>query len=106
METWKAFEANELTHSAAHHLLAIHDVGLAYGGWARVSDIARRLDITRGSVSVNLRPLKKRGWIETDEHHMVKLLRARAESGAGGHGQAGGGASLPVRGAGYAGAAG
>ena len=73
METWKAFEANELTHSAAHHLLAIYDVGLAYGGWARVSDIARRLDITRGSVSVNLRPLKKRGWIETDEHHMVKL---------------------------------
>ena len=73
METWKEFEANELTHSGAHHLLAIYEVGLAYGGWARVSDIARRLDITRGSVSVNLRALKKRGWVETDEHHMVKL---------------------------------
>lgn len=73
METWKEFEANELTHSAAHHLLAIHEVGQKYGGWARVSDIARQLDITRGSVSINLRALKKRGWIATGEHHLVKL---------------------------------
>lgn len=73
METWKAFEANELTHSAAHHLLAIDDVGADYGGWARVSDIARRLDITRGSVSINLRTLKKRGWVQTDERRLVKL---------------------------------
>src|SRR5262245_19471352 len=50
METWKEFDANELTHSAAHHLVAIYEVGLPYGGWARVSDIARQLDITRGSV--------------------------------------------------------
>jgi DtxR family transcriptional regulator, Mn-dependent transcriptional regulator len=73
METWKTFEANELTHSAAHHLLAIHQVGAKYGGWARVSDIARALDITRGSVSINLRALKKRGWVKTGEHHMVTL---------------------------------
>jgi Mn-dependent DtxR family transcriptional regulator len=73
METWKEFEANELTHSAAHHLLAIYEVGLTYGGWARVSDVARRLDITRGSVSITLRTLKKRGLVETDDHHMVKL---------------------------------
>ncbi len=74
METWKEFDANELTHSAAHHLLAIHEVGSKYGGWARVSDIARQLDITRGSVSINLRALKKRGWVKADEHHMVALL--------------------------------
>ncbi len=73
METWKEFEANELTHSAAHHLLAIHEIGQDYGGWARVSDIARHLDITRGSVSINLRSLKKRELVETDEHHMVRL---------------------------------
>lgn len=73
MDTWKEFEANELTHSAAHHLLAIHEVGAAYGGWARVSDIARRLNITRGSVSINLRTLKKRGWVQTDEHRLVRL---------------------------------
>jgi Mn-dependent DtxR family transcriptional regulator len=73
METWKEFEANELTHSAAHHLLAVHELGAEYGGWARVSDIARALAITRGSVSINLRTLKKRGYIVTDEHRMVKL---------------------------------
>lgn len=73
METWKEFEANELTHSAAHHLLAIYEVGAQYGGWARVSDIARQLDITRGSVSINLRALKKRGWIQTGDHRMVRL---------------------------------
>jgi Mn-dependent DtxR family transcriptional regulator len=73
MEIWKEFEANELTHSAAHHLLAIHELGLEYGGWARVSDIARQLGITRGSVSINLRALKKRGLVATDEHRMVKL---------------------------------
>ncbi|MCX7915614.1 MAG: metal-dependent transcriptional regulator [Verrucomicrobiae bacterium] len=75
MEVWKEFEANELTHSAAHHLLAIHELGAQYGGWARVSDIARRLAITRGSVSINLRGLKKRGLVESDEHHMVRLSR-------------------------------
>jgi Mn-dependent DtxR family transcriptional regulator len=73
METWKEFEANELTHSAAHHLLAIEELGANYGGWARVSDIARELGITRGSVSINLRTLKKRGFVVTDEHRMVKL---------------------------------
>lgn len=73
MDTWKAFEANELTHSAAHHLLAIDEVGEAYGGWARVSDIARRLNITRGSVSINLRILKKRGWVHADERRLVRL---------------------------------
>jgi len=73
MDTWKEFEANDLTHSAAHHLVAIYEVGLAYGGWARVSDVARQLNITRGSVSINLRALKKRGWLETDQHRLVKL---------------------------------
>jgi len=73
METWKEFEANELTHSAAHHLIAIYELGSEYGGWARVSDIAKDLCITRGSVSINLRALKKRGYVITDEHRMVKL---------------------------------
>ena len=53
--------------------MTIHELGLEYGGWARVSDIARELCITRGSVSINLRALKKRGYVATDEHRMVKL---------------------------------
>jgi DtxR family transcriptional regulator, Mn-dependent transcriptional regulator len=73
METWKEFDANELTHSAAHHLLAIHEMGRQYGGWARVSDIAKQLGITRGSVSIALRTLKARGLVTADEHRMVRL---------------------------------
>ncbi len=73
METWKKFDADGLTHSATHHLLAIEELGRQYGGWARVSDIARHLGITRGSVSISLGPLKERGLVEVDEHRMVKL---------------------------------
>jgi Mn-dependent DtxR family transcriptional regulator len=72
-ETWKEFEANEVTHSVAHHLVAIHEVGREYGGWARVSDIARWLGITRGSVSINLRNIKARGLVTEDDHRQVKL---------------------------------
>ena len=79
METWKQFEANRLTHSAAHHLRAVQELGAKYGGWARVTDIARDLGVTRGTVSFNLRSLKKRGLVVTGEHRMVKLSpRGRA----------------------------
>lgn len=73
METWKEFDANEVTHSVVHHLMAIQELGQEYGGWARVSDIARKLGITRGSVSINLRGMKARGLVIDDEHHQVKL---------------------------------
>lgn len=73
METWKLFDDNALTHSAAHHLLAVRELGAQYGGWARVSDVARFLDITRGSVSISLRGLKERGLVLTGEHHLVRL---------------------------------
>lgn len=79
VETWKEFDANELTHSAAHHLLAIHEQGAQYNGWARVSDIARQLGITRGSVSIALRSLKSRGLVTADEHRMVKLTATGLE---------------------------
>ena len=79
METWKHFEANRLTHSAAHHLRAIQELGAQYGGWARVTDIAQDLGVTRGTVSINLRSLKKRGLVVTSENRMVKLSpRGRA----------------------------
>jgi Mn-dependent DtxR family transcriptional regulator len=53
--------------------VAIHEVGREYGGWARVSDIARWLGITRGSVSINLRNIKVRGLVIEDDHRQVKL---------------------------------
>jgi DtxR family Mn-dependent transcriptional regulator len=72
LEVWKEFEHNEITHSAAHHLMAIDDLVQRYG-YARVSDIARALHITRGSVSISLRPLKDAGLVLQDENRHVRL---------------------------------
>jgi DtxR family Mn-dependent transcriptional regulator len=75
MEIWKEFEHNGITHSAAHHLMAIDDL-VQRLGYARVSDIARNLNITRGSVSISLRPLKEAGLIVPDENKHLRLTAA------------------------------
>ena len=62
-----------MTHSAAHHLCAIHEVGAKAGGWARVTDIAGILGVTRGTVSINLRTLKAHGLVLADDRRMVRL---------------------------------
>ena len=72
METWKEFEQNVITHSAAHHLMAISDL-LHRNGYARVSDVARRLDITRGSASITLKALRERGLVKEDENKFLQL---------------------------------
>lgn len=71
-EIWKSFEENLLTHSAAHYLMTIHTL-LAEHGYARVTDIAKHLSITRGSCSISLRPLKKRGLVVEDENKFLQL---------------------------------
>ncbi|KAA3619980.1 MAG: metal-dependent transcriptional regulator [Calditrichaeota bacterium] len=74
---WKEFEQNIITHSAAHHLTAISDL-LDKNGYARVTDVARTLDITRGSASITLKALKERGLVTEDENKFLRL----SESGA------------------------
>ncbi|HAU37649.1 MAG TPA: hypothetical protein DCX07_08020 [Phycisphaerales bacterium] len=73
-QTYKAkkFSPQGLTHSAAHHLLAVEDA-LSDRGYARGSDIARRLGTTRGSVSVSMRALRTAGYLEQDERHFFRL---------------------------------
>lgn len=71
-EVWKAFEDNQLTHSAAHYLMTIHEL-LDEHGYARVTDIAKRLNITRGSCSISLKPLKRRGLVMEDENKFLLL---------------------------------
>jgi Mn-dependent DtxR family transcriptional regulator len=71
-EVWKEFEDNLLTHSAAHYLMTIHEL-LETQGYARVTDIAKRMNITRGSCSISLKPLKKRGWVTEDPNRFLKL---------------------------------
>lgn len=71
-EVWKEFEDNPLTHSAAHYLMTIHEL-LESQGYARVTDIAKRMNITRGSCSISLKPLKKRGWVVEDPNKFLLL---------------------------------
>ena len=72
METWKLFEENNITHSAAHHLLAVMDLKRTKG-YARVTDVAKFLDITTGSASTNLKSLKNKGLITEDENKFLSL---------------------------------
>lgn len=71
-EVWKEYEDNQLTHSAAHYLMTIHEL-LKEHGYARVTDIAKRLNITRGSCSISLKPLKKRALVVEDENRFLQL---------------------------------
>ena len=69
---WKEFEDNALTHSAAHYLMTIKQLREEFG-YARVTDVARRLNITRGSCSISLKPLKKRGLVVEDANKFLQL---------------------------------
>ncbi len=72
MEVWKTFDKNEITHSAAHHLMTIYDL-LNKHGYARVTDVARSLEITRGSASITLKALKEKGFVKEDENKFLRL---------------------------------
>ena len=56
----------DLSHSMVHYLLAIHKLKEGKG-YARVTDIARALSLTKGSVSTALNNLKKRGLVREEE---------------------------------------
>lgn len=71
-KTWKHFEENELTHSAAHYLLTIHEL-LDARGYARVTDVARELSITTGSASTTLKSLRGRGLVTEDDNRFLTL---------------------------------
>jgi Mn-dependent DtxR family transcriptional regulator len=65
--------SSEITHSVAHYLLTIHRLK-EVKGYARVTDVARELDITKGSVSTAMNSLKKRGLIKEEEGAKFILL--------------------------------
>jgi len=76
--TWRAFEANEVTHSAAHYLLAIAAFARK-GQEPRAADIARELGISRAAASLQLRSLQEHGLVEVDPRQRLHLTRAGAD---------------------------
>lgn len=74
---WREFEKNRVTHSAAHYLMAI-DALRAELGYARVTDVAERLEVTRAAASVALTHLKKRGLVAEDPNRFLLLTEEGA----------------------------
>lgn len=72
MEVWKEFEANQLTHSAAHYLVAVHDL-LGEQGYVRCSDVAKKLGIARSSASIGLRALIEKNYLKEDSNKFLQM---------------------------------
>jgi len=69
---WREFEKNPLSHSMAHYLMAI-DALRDELGYARSTDVADKLDVSRGAASMALSQLKKRGWVSEDPNRFLLL---------------------------------
>ena len=69
---WRAFEDNQVTHSAAHYLMAIDRLRSDHG-YARVTDVASYLNISRGAASIALSQLKERGLVAEDANRFLLL---------------------------------
>jgi len=69
---WKLFAESAVTHSAAHYLMAIHNLRKA-SGYARGTDIARYLEVSPPSVTVALERLKVKGFVLEDENRFYSL---------------------------------
>ena len=74
MDVWKQFEENNITHSAAHHMTAILELR-EKRGYARVTDVAKHLNITTGSASTNLKSLETKGLLIKDENGFLALTQ-------------------------------
>ena len=71
-QVWKSFAAHEVSHSVAHYLTTLLDLH-ERRGYARVSDVAKELEVTKGSVSVQMKHLKEKGWVTEDENRFLQL---------------------------------
>lgn len=71
-KVWREFEDNEITHSAAHYLLAISSLGET-GDPPRAADVARQLEVSRAAVSLQLRTLRDHGLVEVGDDHRLRL---------------------------------
>ena len=63
---------DSLSHSRAHYLMAI-DTLRGSLGYARTTDVAEMLEVSRGAASMALAQLKKRGWVAEDPNRFLLL---------------------------------
>lgn len=75
MTTQEVFEHEPVSHAVAHYLVTISELLEEYG-YARVSDVARRIGITRGSASITLKALRVKGLVTEDGRRFLGLSDA------------------------------
>lgn len=73
-EVWRRFEEHPLTHSMAHYLMAISELRSEHG-YARATDVAKRLGVTKGSASIALKTIREKGFISEDENRVIFLTK-------------------------------
>ena len=71
-ETWKRYKEKELSHSMAHYLQAVAALKREKG-YAKVSDIAERLGVTKSGVTSMIRSLATRGLVDHERYGCVEL---------------------------------
>ncbi|HPU96396.1 MAG TPA: metal-dependent transcriptional regulator [Candidatus Hydrogenedentes bacterium] len=69
---WRQYSRNFLSHSRAHYLMAIEALREDLG-YARTTDVAELLEVSRGAASMALTQLKKRGWVTEDPNRFLLL---------------------------------
>jgi Mn-dependent DtxR family transcriptional regulator len=85
MSTWKRFGEKEVSHSMAHYLQAVAALK-SEKGFAKVSEIAERLGVSKSGVTSMLRTLHARGFVDHERYGCVELtdngrsLASRTES--------------------------
>jgi len=71
-ETWKRYKEKEVSHSMAHYLQAVAALKRDKG-YAKVSDIAERLGVTKSGVTSMIRSLAGRGLVDHERYGCVEL---------------------------------
>ncbi|HEU4335209.1 MAG TPA: metal-dependent transcriptional regulator [Candidatus Eisenbacteria bacterium] len=71
-ETWKRFKEKELSHSMAHYLQAVAALKRDKG-YAKVSEIAETLGVTKSGVTSMIRSLAGRGLVDHERYGCVEL---------------------------------
>ena len=75
---WRDFDQNLLSHSMAHYLMAIDTLRTEHG-YARSTDVAEKLGVSRGAASMALSQLKKKDWVGEDHNRFLLLTETGAQ---------------------------
>lgn len=64
--------SKQIGHRSAHYLRAIEELHNELG-YARLTDVAKKMDITTGSCSLTIKTLKQKGLIIEDQNRFLLL---------------------------------